>query len=298
MRKNSNNVFQSFSEISVSEALVWAKSFSLEDESLWSFEIELLLSEVTGISRESLYAWPNRVLKSEQRAIFAESVERMKAGEPLAYVIGFCEFWSLKFQVNPSVLIPRPDTELIVEAALALPSSDNEHIEVLDLGTGSGAVGLSLAYEKPSWQITGIDNSSAALAVAAENANALGLHNVRLLERDWYKKIPLPSQSSEGYQIILANPPYLSKDDNHLSGLGLSYEPIHALVSENNGLADLYRIITIAKNLLDLDGWLLLEHGYNQRVAVENFFLESGFVDVKCLRDVAGNARVSMGRNA
>lgn len=298
MRQNSNNAAESLSEISVSKALVWAKRFSLGDKDLWSFETELLLSEVIGISRESLYAWPNRALNVEQRAIFTDSVKRMKAGEPLAYVIGFCEFWSLKFQVNSSVLIPRPDTELIVEAALALPVSCNEHIEVLDLGTGSGVVGLSLAYEKPMWKISGVDNSPAALAVAADNAKALGLHNVRLLEGDWYKKLPRPIQSSEGYRMILANPPYLSKDDNHLSGLGLSCEPIHALVAENNGLADLYRIITIAKNLLDCEGWLLLEHGYNQRVAVENFFLESGFVDVKCLRDVAGNARVSMAKNA
>ena len=298
MKRNSNNISEPYSEISVSEALVWAKRFASKDEGSWSFETELLLSEVIGISRESLYAWPNRALNSEQQAIFTDSVKRMKAGEPLAYVIGFCEFWSLKFQVNPSVLIPRPDTELIVEAALALPISDHEHIEVLDLGTGSGVVGLSLAYEKPLWQISGVDNSPAALAVAADNANALGLHNVRLLEGDWYKTLPHPSQSSKGYRIILANPPYLSKDDSHLSALGLSSEPIHALVAENNGLADLYHIITIAKNLLDLDGWLLLEHGYNQRVAVENFFLESGFVNVECLRDFAGNARVSMAKNA
>ena len=158
-------------------------------------------------------------------------------------------------------------------------------------------MGLSLAYEKPSWQISAVDNSPAALEVAADNARALGLNNVRLLEGDWYKNLPLPIESNDGYRIILANPPYLTKEDAHLSGSSLSCEPIRALVSENNGFADLYRIIRIAKKLLNLEGWLLLEHGYNQRVGVENFLLESGFVDVKCLRDVAGNARVSVARH-
>ena len=154
-----------------------------------------------------------------------------------------------------------------------------------------------MAYEKPSWQISAVDNSPAALEVAADNARALGLNNVRLLEGDWYKNLPLPIESNDGYRIILANPPYLTKEDAHLSGSSLSWEPIRALVSENNGFADLYRIIRIAKKLLNLEGWLLLEHGYNQRVSVENFLLESGFVDVKCLRDVAGNARVSVARH-
>ncbi len=297
MKKNLHHPAESSDEISVSESLAWAKKFQFGDASLWSLEIELLLGEVIGVSRESLYAWPNRVVKSAQWALFADCVKRLNAGEPLEYVIGFCEFWSLKFKVNSSVLIPRPDTELLVGAALALPVPTHEQIEVLDLGTGSGVVGLSLAYEKPSWQISAVDNSPAALEVAADNARALGLNNVRLLEGDWYKNLPLPIESNDGYRIILANPPYLTKEDAHLSGSSLSWEPIRALVSENNGFADLYRIIRIAKKLLNLEGWLLLEHGYNQRVGVENFLLESGFVDVKCLRDVAGNARVSVARH-
>ncbi|MBU3695094.1 MAG: peptide chain release factor N(5)-glutamine methyltransferase [Rhodocyclaceae bacterium] len=229
------------------------------------------------------------VLEAGQRARLVDWVARRVAGEPVAYLLGWREFHGHRFAVTPDVLIPRPDTETLVDAALAL-LPDGKAARVLDLGTGSGCVAISIALARPRAEVVGVDASSAALRVAQSNAEALGASNVRFVVSDWYAAV-------EGrFDLIVSNPPYIAAADPHLGEGDLRFEPGGALSPGGDGLDALRAIIAGAPERLVPGGWLLVEHGWDQGAAVAGLLVEAGFEDRVGYRDLGGNHRVSGGK--
>lgn len=256
-------------------------------------DTEILLGHVLGVARSHLLAWPERQVPADTLARFEQLFQRRLRGEPIAYLVGTKEFWSLALRVNASVLIPRPDTELLVRRALDLvPASP---ALALDLGTGSGAIALALASERPLWNILAVDCSVDAIAIAEHNRCLLGLDNVRIARSDWFDNVGR-SAGSGGFHLIVANPPYLDADDPHLARHGLGFEPRTALVAADAGLADLRAIVAAAPAALADGGWLLLEHGDQQGERVRRFLTANRFNDVATHLDLAGRERVSEGR--
>lgn len=267
--------------------------FALEFASLSDsprLDAELLLCRVLQCQRSYLYAWPERVLDSTQQALLVQLAGRRSQGEPIAHILGEREFWSLSLQVNPATLIPRPETELLVEAALARIPLDAAW-DIADLGTGSGAIALAIASERPACRLHAVDQSAEAVVVAEANARRLGLHNLRFYHGHWFA--PLAGQC---FAMILSNPPYIRADDPHLEQGDVRFEPRTALVAEEEGLADIRQIIAQAPAYLQAPGWLLLEHGWDQGEAVLALLRQYGFDDCEDLPDLLGHGRVGLGR--
>lgn len=255
-------------------------------------EAELLLAQALGCNRGWLFAHDDHVVADEAARRFADWLARREAGEPVAYLIGRRGFWRFDLQVNAATLIPRPETELLVELALArLP--DGQAARVADLGTGSGAIALALAYERPQARVIATDASAAALAVAADNARALGLGNVAFREGDWFAPL-----AGERFDLIASNPPYIEAGDPHLQQGDLRYEPAGALASGADGLDAIRAIAAAAPAHLRPGGWLLLEHGWNQGPAVRALLTAAGLADAATERDLEGRDRVSLARMA
>lgn len=251
-------------------------------------ECSWLLAHILSINHLTLKYKADQQLTPEQQNQFLQGIECLKQGKPLAYVLGEQEFWSLKLKVTPDTLIPRPDTEILVEQALALIQSDAS-VQVLDLGTGSGAIALSIAKERPQADVIATDFSAAALEVAQQNALSNQIKNVRFLHGSWYMALDQQLQ----FDVIVSNPPYIDEQDSHL--LDLSHEPITALTAKNQGLADLQVIVAQAPQWLKAAGWLLVEHGFDQAQAVQALFVDAGFGDVRTVKDYGGNDRVTLG---
>jgi len=252
-------------------------------------EVQCLLQAVLQVNRAWLLAHPEHSLNDEQYACYMALFERRLIGEPVAYLLGEREFYGLNFKVTPATLIPRPDTELIVDLALQrIPQKGRNR--VLDLGTGSGAIALSIAHARPDMEVVAVDASREALEVARENAQRLGLNNVRLLHSDWFSAL-----HGERFDIIVSNPPYIAASDAHLLQGDVRFEPCSALVSGADGLDDIRRITEQAKEHLSVNGWLLLEHGYDQAAQVRALLQQAGFAAVFSARDLAGIERVSGG---
>lgn len=253
-----------------------------------ALDAELLLAQVTGWNRARIMVEKQAELHQPQLEAYSQLTQRRSCGEPLAYISGEREFWSLALKVSPDVLIPRPETETLVEWALEVLNQRPAQSRVADLGTGSGAIALALASERPDAQFIALDFSGAALAVARANAEALGLHNVAFVQGDWLQ--PLAGQ---GFDLIVSNPPYVAAQDPHLDAL--RHEPAQALVAEEAGLACLRRIIHAAPAHLQPGAWLLLEHGYEQAPAVTELLVAAGFEQPQTRRDLAGQPRVTGG---
>lgn len=261
----------------------------LPDSPSARLDAELLLAHVLGKSRSYLHTWPERELSAEQCQTYAEHLQRRRQGEPVAYILGRQGFWSLDLEVAAHTLIPRPDTELLVETALQLlPATP---VQVLDMGTGTGAIALALASERPAWQATGVDRVAEAIALAERNARQLRLSNVRFHQSHWFSAL-----QGQRYGLIVSNPPYIRAGDPHLSQGDVRFEPGSALVAGEDGLDDIRQIIAQAPAYLQDAGWLLLEHGYDQAEAVRTLLGESGFIEVESRRDYGGHERISLGR--
>lgn len=254
-------------------------------------DAELLLASVLGKSRSYLFAWPERLLTEPQMQAFAALVARRKAGEPVAHILGVREFWSLELEVTPATLIPRPETELLVESALARIPVDARW-EIVDLGTGTGAIALAVASERPHCHIVASDISADALTVAERNADRLGLHNLSFQLGPWYEPV-----AGRRFHMILSNPPYVRTDDPHLREGDVRFDPRAALVAGPEGLDDLRSIVADAPAFLQPGGWLLVEHGYDQAAAVTELFARAGFEAIATARDLSGQPRVTQGRS-
>ncbi|WP_408648019.1 peptide chain release factor N(5)-glutamine methyltransferase [Thiocapsa bogorovii] len=253
-------------------------------------EAELLLSEATGWPRTRLFAWPDHPLAPHDYARFDALLGRRLAGEPIAYIRGRQEFWSLELYVTPATLIPRPETELLVETALASLLADAP-LQVADLGTGSGAIAAALATERPAWHLFATDRSSAALEVARENLLRTALRNVTLLRAHWSEAFAPGSLDA-----IVSNPPYVAARDPHLARGDLRFEPREALTPGGDGL-DAYRAIAAdACRCLRPHGWLILEHGYDQGSAIRRILADAGLKASSTRTDLAGHDRLTLAR--
>jgi release factor glutamine methyltransferase len=254
-----------------------------------SLDAELLLAHAVEAGRARLRSHPEEIPGAEAAARFIALIERRAAGEPVAYILGRKDFWTLELTVSPAVLVPRPETELLVERALAL-AADGE-LKVADLGTGSGAIALALASARPRWQIVATDVSAAALEVARANAAALDLAGVEMAQGDW-----LSCLHGRRFHLLVSNPPYVAAEDPALCQPELMREPPLALVAAEEGLAALRRIIAEAPDHLEPGGWLLLEHGATQAAAVAGALVARGFAQVRSHRDLAGCERMTEGQ--
>jgi len=254
-------------------------------------ENRILLCHATGLSRVQLITEAERALSADDAARLSTLVRRRLAGEPIAYLVGRREFFGLPFQVNEAVLIPRPDTELIVELALErLPQQGS----LLDMGTGSGAIAVAVAHTRPDAVVTALDVSAAALAVAQANAAANGAQ-VRFLQSDWFGALQA-ADADRRYALIASNPPYIAAGDAHLAQGDLRFEPTGALTDHADGLSALRTIVAGAAAHLLPGAWLLLEHGYDQAGAVRTLLQAAGYTDVQSWRDLGAIERVSGGR--
>jgi len=252
-------------------------------------DAEILLAWVSGKSRAWLIAFDDAQLDDSQLAALESLLARRAAGEPVAYLIGEREFWSLPLSVSPDSLIPRPDSEVLVEQALSRLPADP--CAILDLGTGTGAIALALASERADCQVTGVDRIAAAVALATHNGAKLNLPNARFLQSDWFSAL-----NAQRFQLIVSNPPYIDAADHHLSQGDVRFEPASALVASDHGLADIKTIASSAANYLADNGWLLLEHGWQQGEAVRQILRENSFCQVETCQDYGGNDRVTLGQ--
>ena len=269
------------------------KSQSQQDAA--KLEAEVLLAFTLNKPRSYLYTWPEQEINIAQQNQFNSLLERRCAGEPVAYMTGVREFWGLNLKVSPATLIPRPETERLVEIALSyIP--ENEAVRVADLGTGSGAIALAIASERPMASIVATDISDAALAVARENLTTHGLSNVRLHQGHWFDALYSSDEARSQFNFIVANPPYVAEGDPHLHQGDLRFEPAMALSSGEDGLNDLRTIIQNATQHLAKGAHLLLEHGYDQARVVGDLFDKSGYSEVQCFSDYSARERATIGR--
>lgn len=250
-------------------------------------DAELLLMHILQVNRAWLFTWPEKELSQDQIAQLTALLERRAQGEPVAYLTGVREFWSLPLKVAPSTLIPRPDTETLIEWVLNLVLP--EQTRAVDLGTGTGAIALALASEYSQWQVSAVEFNPEAVLLARDNAETLDL-NIQVEQGSWFEPL------AGSFDLIVSNPPYIDPQDHHLDQGDVRFEPRSALVAERKGLSDLEHIIENAPEYLSNNGWLLLEHGYDQAEAVCDCLRQRGFVDVENRCDLGGQPRISAGR--
>ncbi|WP_321275934.1 peptide chain release factor N(5)-glutamine methyltransferase [Thiomicrorhabdus indica] len=266
--------------------------FGLSDSP--KLDAELLLCHVLECERSYLYTWPEKILGNDQVLAFRELLQKRQQGHPIAHLIGEREFWGLPLKVTPDTLIPRPDTEVLIETALTLlPAGQNANLRILDLGTGTGAIALALKSERPNAQVCAVDFSKAALEVAKTNSELLNLP-IQNLHSSWFQALP----AGEYFDLIASNPPYIEQEDEHLSQGDVRFEPISALTSGKDGLEDIRLIAKQAIDYLLPAGWLILEHGYNQGEAVREILAENGYQTIETRQDYGQNDRITFGQKS
>ena len=251
-------------------------------------DAEILLAHALQKSRTFLFTWPQQTLDEKTKQDFALLLEQRITGHPIAHIIGTREFWSLNLQVTADTLIPRPETESLVEHVLKLlPTTP---VNIVDLGTGSGAIALALASERPQWHITATDKSTAALNIARSNAQKLGIINIEFVNGEWFAPL-----AQKQFHAIISNPPYIAASDAHLSQGDVRFEPASALISGTDGLDDIRHIAQRAGQHLLPGGLLMLEHGYDQKQWVNNILQNNQFINIEQLYDLGDNPRVTLG---
>ena len=274
----------------ISNLLRQATQALTENSDSARLDAELLLAHCLNKSRSYLFTWPEIEPENAQLNCFERLLQQRLSGQPVAYLLGYREFWGLKLTVTKDTLIPRPETELLVETALEFLSSKTDS-RILELGTGSGAIALALAKELPSAQITACDISIAALAVAENNAKQYQLNNINFLQSDWFSNIPTHQQ----FDLIVSNPPYIEADDPHLKRGDVRFEPLGALASGEDGLDDIRHLVTHSASFLKQDGILMFEHGYDQGKRTTILMQTAGYEGARCLKDLAGHDRITLG---
>jgi release factor glutamine methyltransferase len=255
-----------------------------------ALDAEVLLCLVLGKERSYLRAWPDKELQSEDTARFWSLIQQRQNGMPIAYITGSREFWSRTFHVTPDVLIPRPDTELLIELSLKLMPKDKP-VKIIDLGTGSGIIAITLAAERPQAQISATDLSLAALSVAKLNADKHETRHIQFYQSNW-----LTNVREDKFNIIVSNPPYIAKNDSHLRQGDIRFEPQSALCADDQGLSDIKIIVETARNHLESGGHLLIEHGYDQQHQVQSIFKDFHYDNVQTVTDLSGQPRVTYGQ--
>jgi len=250
-------------------------------------DAEILLGRILRKPRSYLHAWPEKELSGSQAASFDALIRRRFSGEPIAYITGVREFWSMPLRVSPRVLIPRPETELLVEKAL-LRIPEDQDVRVLDLGTGCGAIALAIARERPRAQVIGVDVSPEALRVARLNASIFKTANVELLESHWFDAV-----RGQKFDVVVSNPPYVVNRDEFLTAGDLRFEPPDALAGGDDGLQSFRDIIDRAHNYIVRQGWMLLEHGADQQRSLQKLLEAQRYYDIVCYQDAAGHDRVT-----
>ena len=266
------------------------KTLSLDTNEA-KFEAQLLLQNVLNVNRAWLLAHESDTLQDKIKTDYEALLSRRLIGEPIAYIFGYREFFGLNLIVTPDTLIPRPDTETLVETALDKIPLETP-FTVLDLGTGTGAVALAIAQNRPEAQVTAIDASSGALDIAKRNSNQLDLTQVDFRLSNWFSAL-----EGERFNLIVSNPPYIEQQDTHLTQGDLRFEPMSALASGTDGLDDIRQIVDNCLLHLHPQGWLMLEHGYNQAHLVTDLMAQSGLIDITTIKDLGGNDRVTIGKN-
>ena len=277
--------------VQLNAAIQTATALLTESDSA-TLDAEVLLCLVLEKQRSYLRAWPDLNLPADLALQFWALIEQRKQGLPIAYLTGYREFWSRDFQVTPDVLIPRADTEILIELCLKLISTDNP-CKIIDLGTGSGIIAITLAAERPLAELTGTDFSLAALAIAKANAKQHQISNVQFYQSEWFASVP-----NGKYQFIVSNPPYIAEDDEHLQLGDLRFEPRSALSAAESGLRDIRIIAKEAYQRLESGGYLLIEHGYDQQESVHRIFNDCHYQQIQTVTDLAGLPRVTYGQRS
>ncbi|WP_405601265.1 MULTISPECIES: peptide chain release factor N(5)-glutamine methyltransferase [unclassified Pseudoalteromonas] len=250
-------------------------------------DAQVLLLHILQKPHSYLFTWPEHALNAEQQQQFNTFCQRRLNGEPVAHITGQREFWSLSLEVNATTLIPRPDTETLVEQALevAVPAT----AKVLDLGTGTGAIALALGSEMPNWNIIAVDRVNEAVVLAKRNQQRLAINNVNVKQSNWFSAL-----ENEKFNLIVTNPPYIESDDIHLNQGDVRFEPLSALVADDSGMSDIKQIIIQSRDYLLSNGYLLIEHGFDQGKAVRDFFKQMAFINIKTVKDLGDNDRVTL----
>lgn len=274
----------------IQSAITEATRILAESSDSPELDAEILLCLILEKNRSYLRSWPKKQLHAQQRLQFKTLLKKRQQGTPIAYITGQREFWSREFKVSPDVLIPRPDTELLIELALPLIPKDKS-CKLIDLGTGSGAIAVTLATERPYAQIIGTDSSEAALKIAKQNADHYHCRNLRLVQSFWFEQI-----ADTDFDLVISNPPYIAANDPHLQQGDLRFEPHSALVADENGLKDISVIAESACKHLKEGGFLLIEHGYNQQPQVQAIFESFDYANIQTHTDLGGNPRVTVGQ--
>lgn len=276
---------------SIAQAIKEATQTLSETSDSARLDTEVLLCHALNCAATHLIAWPEKLLDDKQTQAFNQLIEQRRAGAPVAYLTGSREFWSLDFKVTPATLIPRPETETLVEFVLD-KFSDQKKLKLIDLGTGSGAIAIAIASEKPDWEIIATDISTEALSIAAENAHNHQITNIKLVESNWFEQL-----DQQCFDLIISNPPYIAEQDKHLSQGDVRFEPLSALASGETGMDDIKYITAQSKEYLTPNGWLVFEHGYDQKQQVYDCFHDNNFHKIIQLTDLSGQARITAGRH-
>lgn len=281
--------------LTIEQALSWAKeqlSFhSVSDDGLHdsaAIDSKVLLADCLQREIVYLHTWPETLLDKTQMQRFQEYISKRSSGHPVAHIIGYRDFWSLRLRVTSATLIPRPETELLIEIVLDLDLTPQS--AVLDLGTGTGAIALALASENPNWSITGVDKNSEAITLAKNNAIMQQLERVNFVQSDWFS-----AMENRQFDLIVTNPPYIEDNNHYLQQGDVRFEPLSALISGADGLDDIRFIISHSKHYLKDRGWLVIEHGYQQSGLVMDILREHGFNQIRSERDLNDLPRVTLG---
>jgi release factor glutamine methyltransferase len=272
---------------SIRELIEFGQQLLLPYSDSAKLDCEVLLCFVVNKQRSYIYTWPEKQLNAAQVALYAQLLTRRLQGEPIAYITQNREFWSLPFTVSPATLIPRPDTEILVE--LVLTNHNVTQLRCLDLGTGTGAIALALASERKQWSIEAVDYSDDAVDLAKLNAKNLDLTQVNIYQSDWFSNVSLQS----GFDVIVSNPPYIDAADHHLTEGDVRFEPKSALVAAEQGLADIKNIAIQALDYFNETGFLYLEHGFEQAKAVQKVLADLGYCKIETFKDYADNDRIT-----